>query len=265
MQSDDEVIKSLKSYCDEHGLDFKTLADVLNEPKVVPMIRGIGYEHVVTSYLSKVFENDERFQPRKTIVNSQMTVKGSDAEVFDKVKGRVIRLECKLAANGSFSLGTRVKRFPHCKVKVMRSRTLGDEMIRRVALEGGATIDELSAHKDSYLSDSFDFVITNLRNAFYVTTDEGLFKFSPTEEQWDFLATFANTTDRSEIDQYLKDTHFYIKASELAPKSSLMSCNRRGCPNPTTCAFIPNYPLFSMERDSAWKELKNIREDLVNF
>ena len=262
MANEATVIAQLKDYCNEHGLDFEMLAEVLNEPKVVPMVRGIGYEYVVINYLSKLLLGDTRFAAGKTIVNSQLTVKGSDAEIFDKQTNKLIRLECKLAANGSFSLGTKGNSFPHCKIKIMRSRTLGEEMIRRVAENGVATIEELTAHKDSYLPDGFDFVITNLRNAFYITTEEDLFKFSPTEEQWHFLSNFANTSNRTEIDNFLKYTHFYIKATDLTPNGSHTSCNRRGCPNPTTCNFIPNYPIFNMGGTRNWKELKNIRNDL---
>jgi hypothetical protein len=262
MANEATVIAQLKEYCNEHGLDFEMLAEVLNEPKVVPMVRGIGYEYVVINYLSKLLLGDARFAAGKTIVNSQLTVKGSDAEIFDKQTNKLIRLECKLAANGSFSLGTRGNSFPHCKIKIMRSRTLGEEMIRRVAENGVATVEELTAHKDSYLPDGFDFVITNLRNAFYITTEEDLFKFSPTEEEWHFLSNFANTSNRTEIDNFLKYTHFHIKATDLTPNGSHTPCNRRGCPNPTTCNFIPNYPIFNMGSTRNWKELKNIRNDL---
>jgi hypothetical protein len=145
----------------------------------------------------------------------------------------------------------------------MRSRTLGEEMIRRVAENGEASIAELTAHKDSYLPNGFDFVITNLRNAFYITTEEDLFKFSPTEEQWNFLKTFFNSNDQQEIDNLLKHNHFYIKAENLTPKYSHVSCNRRGCPNPATCNFIPNYPIFRMTDPMNWKNLKDIKADLL--
>lgn len=263
MSAENEVVLKLKAYCYEHGLDFLTLADVLNEPKVVPMVRGIGYEHVVTSYLRKLFENDERFLAGKTIVNSQLTVKGSDSEIYDKEKNSNIRLECKLAANGSFSLSTRDRNYAHCKIKIMRSRTLGDEMIKRVAANGESTVEELTAHKDSYLPTYFDYVITNLRNAFYITTDEDTFRFEPSDDQWSFLEKYFNTNNHNEIDDLLKFTHFYIKSEDLTPKHNGILCNRRGCPNPSTCNFIPNYPIFRMEGIMNWKVLKDIRSDLI--
>ncbi len=263
MTVENEVVEKLKQYCYEHGLDFENLAEVLNEPKVVPMVRGIGYEYVVISYLKNLLQNDTRFVAGKTIVNTQMDVKGSDADIFDKVTNRKIRLECKLAANGSFSTGTRIIKYPHCKIKVMRSRTLGEKMIERVAAMGEATIDEITAHKDSYLPSHFDFVITNLRNAFYVTTESDTFKFEPTDEQWAFLETFFNTTSHQVIDDELKFNHFYIKSTDLAPLNNGHDCNRRDCPNPTTCKFIPNYPIFRMNAPMNWKPLRDIRNDLI--
>lgn len=251
------MLAKLTEYCQEHGLDFSSLGDVLNEPKVVPMIRGIGYEYVILNYLKDLLKDDKQFIAGKTIVNSQRTVKGSDVEVLDRQSKKVIRLECKLAANGSFSIGTRTNNFPHCKVKIMRSRTLGDEMIKRVADEGESTVEQLTAHKDSYLSNSFDFVITNLRNAFYITTIDGIFQFHPSELQWEFLSKFTGLSDRNQIDDFLKKTHYFIEASKLAPNHGLVRCNRRNCPNPTSCQFIPNYPIFNLANLQNWRDLKD--------
>jgi hypothetical protein len=263
MSDKNKVYKQLKEFCNIHGLDFYSLPMVLNEPKVVPMIRGIGYEYVVVSFLQKLFKNDKNFIARKTIVNTQLTTKGFDAEIFNKIKKKIIRLECKLASNGSFSLKTRGINYPHSKIKIMRSRTLGEEMIKRVSQNGKSTVNELRAHKDSYLPNGFDFVITNLRNAFYITTEEDLFKFHPTDEQWNFLENFFNSKNKLEIDHQLKHTHFYIKSENLTPKFSNIPCNRRDCPNPATCNFIPNYPIFKMSDPINWKNLKDIKKDLV--
>ena len=265
MPKDIKVLNDLKQYCYDHGLSFETLPTVLNEPKVVPMVRGVGYEYVVLSDLQKILKGDKLFEARKTIVNSQMTNKGSDVEVLNKNTNKIIRIECKLASNRSFAGSSRTLKSPHCKIKIMRSRTLGDEMIRREALKGGATIAEYTSHKDSYLPNSFDFVVTNLRNAFYITTDDDLFTFQPTEEEWVFLKKFFNTNSERKIDDLLKFTHYYIKTNDLVPRHSDNSCNRRTCQDPDNCYFIPNYPIFRMSAPMAWKPLDQIREDLVKF
>ena len=56
MSEENKVIKQLKEFCNTHGLDFNSLPMILNEPKVVPMIRGIGYEYVIISFLQKLFK-----------------------------------------------------------------------------------------------------------------------------------------------------------------------------------------------------------------
>ena len=145
----------------------------------------------------------------------------------------------------------------------MRSRTLGDEMIQRVAAMGGATIAELTAHKDSYLPSYFDFVVTNIRNAFYVTNEDDTFQFMPTDEQWAFLETYFNSSSHAVIDDELKFNHFYIKSTDLVPNNNAHNCNRRNCPNPTTCNFIPNYPIFKLSNPMNWKLLVDIRQDLL--
>jgi hypothetical protein len=268
-----EVLSKIKGYCFEHGLDFRAIYDVLNEPKVVPMIRGIGYEYVVKSALEKILVNDDRFICRKTIVNPQLTVQGTDMDVFDKQRNKVLNLECKLAKNGSFTVGRRGSG-PNCKIKVMRSRTLGVEVMPTVSRDWGVTIEQLSAHKDNYLGSKFDYVVTNIRNAFYVTMDDETFRFQPNEQGWSFLESYFNTRNHDEIDNLLKNLHFYARAIDLTPKVGGFNCTRRGCPNPTTCEFIPNYPTFNLAESSslfnqtatnAWKPLANIRTDMYQL
>ena len=263
MKIEKKSIKKILQYCDTHGLDFNTLPEIMDEPKVVPMIRGIGFEYVIKSYLINIFKNDKRFEIRKEIVNTQLNVKGDDLQIFDNKKKISIRLECKLAKNNSFKFQTKQREYQHCSIKVMRSRTLGDEIIKRLAKNGEATIQQLQSHKDSYLCDHFDLVVTNLRNAFYITNKEKKFIFKPTDEEWSFLEDFFNTKSHTEIDESLKNNHFYSKSSDLAPISKNSKCNRKNCPNPDTCKFIPNYPIFYFKNiGKVWENLNNIKKDL---
>ena len=160
-------------------------------------------------------------------------------------------------------MSSRNSNYPHCNIKIMRSRTQGEAVIKKLALNGEATEVELTAHKDSYLPSTFDFVITNLRNAFYVTTNEDTFKFEPTDEQWSYLEIFFNTSSHTTIDDELKFSHYYIKSEDLTPKNNTFDCNRKTCPNPSDCKFIPNYPIFKMSQPMNWKHLKDIRQDLI--
>lgn len=261
---DVNTVKKLKDYCDGHGLEFITLPYILNEPKVTPMIRGIGYEYVVKVALEKILKNDDRFFVRKVISNPQLMVDGNDMEIYDKLLDKTISIECKLAKNNSFKPNDKNgESSPHCSVKIMRSRTMGEKVIEMVAKKGEATVEQLSAHRDSYLSNKFDFVVTNIRNAFYVTLDNDTFEFKPSEEEWSILEKYFNTTDHKKIDEDLKNLHFYARASDLSPKGGRFKCTKRECPNPTTCVFIPNYPMFPLSDNNIWSRLEDIRSDLI--
>ena len=47
---DNKLLNLIASYCREHGINIDTLPELLNEPKLVPMIRGIGFEYVIQNY-----------------------------------------------------------------------------------------------------------------------------------------------------------------------------------------------------------------------
>ena len=257
-----DTIQKLINYCEEHGLDFDVLPSIINEPKVVPMVRGIGYEYVVVESLKKIFRDDKRFTAGKTIVNAQLTNKGSDADIYDNELNKIIRIECKLASTKSFKELTKSINYPHCKIKVMRSRTLGAEMIDRQSKKMGISKKYLSAHKDSYTASDFDYVVTNIRNAFYIT-ENNLFKFSPNKIEWEFLENFFEVKDHKIIDEKLKNTHFFISSKKLTPKFSGIGCNRRDCPNIDDCDFIPNYPIFNLKTLDQWRPLSEIRDYLI--
>ena len=264
MKINKSSLKKILNYCSEHGLNFNTLPDIIDEPKVAPMIRGIGFEYVIKSYLSEILKNDKRFKVIKEIVNTQLNVKGDDLQIFDVEKNKSISLECKLAKNNSFKSQTKQRQYQHCSIKVMRSRTLGDEIIKRLAKNSDITVKQFQSHKDSYLYNHFDLVVTNLRNAFYITNNDKKFEFRPNEEEWSFLETFFNTKSQKQIDENLKYNHFYANSIDLAPISKNNVCNRKNCPNPKSCKFIPNYPIFDFKSiGKIWKNLANIKEEFL--
>ena len=261
--ADVKELEKILKYCDEHGLSSKYFYAVINEPKVVPMVRGIGFEYTALELLENTLLEDPRFKAQKTIVNEQATVKGSDLEILDTLNGNVISLECKLAAGKSVKVVSQRNRQNHCKVKVMRSRTLGDAMIARKAPSLGVLNSDLEAHRDSYYYTEFDIVVMNLRNAFYVTTDHNTFEFQPSSEEWELLENFYSSSDRDEIDRKLKISIFYAWSEDLTPSKLDIPCSRRNCGS-SHCKFIPNYPIFSFDNTYPWRPLERLLPDLYS-
>ena len=48
------ITSKIKDYCKNHGIEFSSLIELINEPKLVPMIRGIGFEYVIQKYLDNI-------------------------------------------------------------------------------------------------------------------------------------------------------------------------------------------------------------------
>lgn len=262
MEKDQEILK-LRNYCQSHGIDFQSLNKILNEPKVVPMIRGIGFEYVVESDLNERLLHSKRFSVRKPQINAQLGIPDVDIEIFDKAKNNSIKLECKLTKNNSFKKKGKLLKTPHCQVKVMRSRTLGEKNIQIVSKKENIDPVLLREHKDSYTYTHFDFVVTNLRNAFYRTID-GKFRYAPTREELEFLKNFCNKNKDEEVDNYLIKNHFFIESKNLIAKNNNFSCRKKVCSDRENCIFIPNYPVFDLSSESPWKPLSEL-EDYLNL
>ncbi|MCY7322179.1 MAG: hypothetical protein LH660_10385 [Phormidesmis sp. CAN_BIN36] len=51
-------IERLERFCRRYNLDAENLAEVLNDPKVIPMIRGKSFEFTVGKYLANILTGD---------------------------------------------------------------------------------------------------------------------------------------------------------------------------------------------------------------
>jgi len=230
----------------------------MDEPKVIPMIRGKAFEFVILEKLKEILDEDI-WEVSKPTINAQLAVHDIDVLVLHKETQEKIVIECKLAKKGSCRVD---RERTTIKVKCMRSRTLGAEMVRQLSPQLGIPEDVLSVHNDQYLEKDFDFVITSIGNAFYDTSDNSTFFFSPTESQKIFLGNLPG--------ENLKDEAFYSlylgSAKEISVKSANgVECTRRRCTNKIACGFIPNYPdinfnTSSLEPINNWSSLDNANE-----
>lgn len=258
--TDKDIYEKIKKFCDEHSLDFNSFDNLINEPKLVPMLRGIGFEYVVINDLSKLLKNSNKYEVRKPNINAQFSLADIDVELFDLKTKKSKIIECKLAQNNSFRKKSKLKETPYCKIKVMRSRTLGPEKIKEFSKYEKIPIEQVKSHKDSYPYYKFDYVVTNLRNAFY-RTKNNLFSFNPTNEEINYLKKIFKLENIDQIDEKLKKTNYIISSKLLAPKFSGLKCTKKECPNPHTCIFIPNYPIFDL-KDVKWNTLEDFVKNL---
>lgn len=236
--------QKVSDFCNHYNIPINFLAETLNEPKVVPMIRGKAFEFSVFEKLLNTLNSDV-WLIEKPMMNAQFGMHDEDVRVVHKETNISISIECKLSAKGRF----RKQRDGHftIPVKCMRSRTLGDARIAQLAPVIGVSEEVLKVHNDQYVLSDFDIVITSIGNAYYETNQEtDMFEWAPTQDGIDFLKKMFNTEAESD----LKDLAFnkmYVTSSEniTIRTSNWHNCTRRSCVSKTNCGFIPNYPIIN--------------------
>ncbi|NJL62285.1 MAG: restriction endonuclease [Methylacidiphilales bacterium] len=240
----------LVKFCEEYNIPIEYLADVLSDPKVVPMIRGKAFEFSVAATLSRIL-NPEEWKVDKPIINSQLGLHDTDVRVTHLLTKKVLTVECKLAKNSSYRRITNSKLsgkyVNQISVKCMRSRTLGTEMVEKIAPKLGVSGKVLAVHNDQYLPSNFDVVITSIGNAFYKTNPQTKeFEWNPTLQAIQFLKTINETS--IELKDFAFSSMYIAKSNDISISHSTgVICTRKKCDNPTNCGFIPNYPIILFE------------------
>ena len=116
------VYASIKEYCSTYNIPQENLLDILEDQKVLPMIRGKATEYIGAAVLRQALD------PRDWIVdklnlNAQPGQYDEDVSITYRMTGTRLKAETKNAVRGKFSLGTRKTPTPHFAVKCHKSRS----------------------------------------------------------------------------------------------------------------------------------------------
>lgn len=262
-------VKEIEVFCEKYNVPIEYLPQIAGDLKVIPMIRGKAFEFSTLIRLRNIL-NKRVWLIEKPNLNPQRGFEDADIVVTHIKSKRKIRVECKLSKNNDFS----VVKDNHYKlrVKCMRSRTLGEEMIKVEAPKLGVSVKALRAHKDSYRGSSFDLVITSIGNAFYKSnTEDGLMEWAPTKDGDAFLECLKKKMkSKDSIKNIAFDTMLGICSKDLVPGGIAGPCPRRNCKNKNKCGFIPNYPNLlidykKMTPKNGWFFVEDIEKYLLTL
>lgn len=262
-------IDKIRTYCQKYNIPIQHLPDTINEPKVIPMIRGKAYEFSVAMTLEELLDPN-KWEISKPYMNAQTGLHDIDLQVKHVPTQKSISLECKLAAKGRF----RKISESHYKinVKCMRSRTLGASKVKELAPQIGVSPAVLLIHNDQYRFQDFNFVVTSIGNAFYETDQSGIFEWHPSPEGKIFLGKLS---EGAVAEKMMQD--FAFNSMFITPSRSLailtenaVRCTRKKCRNKTNCGFVPNYPemLFNgspLRVENPWVPLKDCETKFSRF
>lgn len=152
------VYANIREYCDTYNIPRENLLDILEDQKVLPMIRGKATEFIGAAVLRQALDPRD-WNVQKLNLNPQPGKYDEDLSITYLRTGDRLKAETKNAVRGKFSLGTRITKVPHFSVKCHKSRS-----------------NFTKAHNDRYEVGDFDVLLCNVSNAIFrgKTLDRGL-------------------------------------------------------------------------------------------
>ncbi len=143
------VYANIREYCDTYNIPRESLLDILEDQKVLPMIRGKATEYIGAAVLRQVLD------PRDWIVeklnlNPHPRAYDEDISITYRRTGNRLKAETKNAVRGSFKLRARIIKTPHFSVKCHKSRS-----------------NFVRAHNDRYEVGEFDVLLCNVSNSIF--------------------------------------------------------------------------------------------------
>jgi len=143
----------LVDYCHQYSIPLEFFFEIINDQKVLPMLRGKGMEYLAFLLLQQHL-NPSEWIIQKLNLSPQPGSPDQDIGITHRRTGRILTAESKSAVRGSMSSGIRARdhKIPHFKVKCHRSRS-------NIKLAGTSN--------DRYSVDAFDILLSNPSNALY--------------------------------------------------------------------------------------------------
>lgn len=230
----EELGRQLEAFCKKYNIRIEDFFPILNDQKVIPMLRGKASEYDAVYTLRSILPS-QIWIVNKLNLNPQPGIADQDIGVTHRRTGVQVIIETKNAVRGSMKTGhtTRICREPHFRVKCHRSRS-----------------NTSAEYNDRYLVGEFDLIISTPTNAFFKSGTIGEdFELVDELGVLEILMEHYGVSDElSLIDAANKDWRF------VAP--SAIGENYRGH------LVIPRDPIVQLKKDLNWSPLDQIQPAL---
>ena len=224
----ERIFAGISEYCRTYNIPRDDLFEILEDQKVLPMIRGKATEYIGTAVLSQTLD------PMEWIVNklnlNPQTRGGFDEDVSITFRrtGQRFKAETKNAVRGSFKLRGQIVKAPHFSVKCHRSRS---------------NLTRQSTTNDRYLVGDFDLLLCNPSNAIFRTRslDRGL-PLITNDDALEWLRDFYNVHTDQELRRKTYDDWRACLPVSIADENGV----------------IPRTPRIQMDGDPNWFHLDEL-------
>ena len=234
--SKEEILRiytGITDYCRTYNIPRDNLLDILEDQKVLPMIRGKATEYVGAAFLRQSL-NPREWSVDKLNLNPQSGRIDEDISVTFRRTGQRLKAETKNAVRGSFRLTYRRKPSPHFKVKCHKSRS---------------NLTRQSTTNDRYLVGEFDILLCNVSNALFRgrSLERGLPLIDDTDSVEWLKQFYGVETDEALIRKAYDDWRLCLPAS-IADDG-----------------VIPRTPVVLMEDDPNWFNIDKLEPELTTL
>lgn len=144
------IYAGIAEYCRTYNIPREHLLDILEDQKVLPMIRGKATEYVGAAFLKRSLSKE--WSVEKLNLNTQAGQIDEDISVTFRRTGKRLKAETKNAVRGGFRLHGRGRPAPHFTVKCHKSRS---------------NLRRQKTSNDRYLVGEFDLLLCNVSNALF--------------------------------------------------------------------------------------------------
>lgn len=230
-----ELGHRLETFCATYAIPIRYFFEIINDQKVLPMLRGKGMEYGAFMALQDTL-NSSAWSVQKLNLSAQPGTPDQDIGVTHRRTAITFIVESKSAVRGKMSSGhrARIHKVPHFLVKCHRSRS-------NIGLAGTSN--------DRYSADSFDVLITNPSNAVYVSGTIG-------EE----LELTSDTTLLALL------YHHYSVITKETLLAAMLSDWRFVLPTDIAVnGFIPRTPAVLLADDPHWQPLNQLGDVLLGL
>ncbi len=231
MTLQDDVIR----YCREYNIPIDYFLEILNDQKVLPMIRGKASEYSAYLAIRGVLPERE-WIVTKLNLNAQTNTADQDVSITHRRTGMQLTVETKNAVRGSFKSGERARicRVPHFKVKCHRSRS-------NIQLAGTTN--------DRYSEECFDLVISNVSNSIIQGNTIGArLELLHNNELLDIVKEYYGVDNNEQLlESAYNDWRFAI-SREISEDG-----------------YIPRTPYVRLREDPNWNTLDSMQSVILDY
>lgn len=227
--------QQLEDYCRKYSIPVEYFFEIINDQKVVPMLRGKDMEYNVYLVLRQLLD-PRAWVVTKLNLGAQPGMPDQDISITHRKTGEILVVESKSSVRGSMTTGVRARhhKVGHFKVKCHRSRSF----IGR-------------AGNDRYQATDFDVLITNPSNALFAggtigeeleLIDDGLLI--------ELLNKYYGVVDEAALLQAATSGWRFVLPTNIADVDG----------------FIPRTPVVYLQDDPHWSpltEFQSVVEEVV--